>query len=425
MKKTFLFVIILVSFAFPIKQLNSQTIGWKELDFVPTYELSGVYCINYDTVVAVGANGYIIRTTDSGINWDSIPSNTTNHLYKVHFVNQTIGYAVGKNGTILKTSDMGQNWTNIGINTNLDFFSLSFINKDTGWVAGGEGDLYMPYGTKGILLKTTDGGTNWLVDSTYDKTISSVFFVDNDTGYICINNFPLSILRKTNNSGSSFYTIRYDSLSVNYYYTDVYFINPRIGYFVSSATPDYDKDGIYKTIDYGNTWNKIITQWSIKTMYILDSCILYLSYSDMPGEGSFAKNICTSDSIIGPNQLIFNFSFINIDSGFAVGNKYNSCNGIIYRRGLLTNINEKKKQKIEIYPNPFKDKIIVDFFNINIDISQINLIIYNSIGQKIFNKSNLKNNKFIIDLSEKPKGLYYLIINDNNKIIQTKKLIKF
>jgi len=169
-------VMLLMSFAFPVKQINSQEIGWQKLNFVPTYPLYGVYCINYDTVVAVGTNGYIIRTTDSGEHWDSIPSNTTNSLYRVHFVNQTTGYVVGEKGTILKTTDMGLTWENIGISTNLNLFSLSFINKDTGWVVGGEGNLFYTRGNKGILLKTTNGGINWIVDSTYDKTIASVFY---------------------------------------------------------------------------------------------------------------------------------------------------------------------------------------------------------------------------------------------------------
>ncbi len=406
-------VMLLMSFAFPVKQINSQEIGWTKLNFVPTYPLYGVYCINYDTVVAVGANGYIIRTTDSGEHWDSIPSNTTNSLYRVHFVNQTTGYAVGEKGTILKTTDMGLTWENIGISTNLNLFSLSFINKDTGWVVGGEGNLFYTYGNKGILLKTTNGGTNWIIDSTYDKTIASVFFIDNDTGFICTNNFPLSILRKTTNSGSSFYTIRYDSLSVSYY-TGVHFIDARIGYFVSSATPSHDKDGIYKTTDFGNTWNKIVTQWSIKTMYVLDSCILYLMYSDMGGDGSFGIDSCLHTNLTCP--FFIGMDLLNKDSGFCVIDK-------IYKRGILSNINEVEKQKIEIYPNPFKDKIIITLSS-DIDILEINLMVYNSIGQKILYNPNLKNNHIIIDLADEPNGLYYLIIRDNNKIIRTEKLIK-
>jgi|AntAceMinimDraft_17_1070374.scaffolds.fasta_scaffold36346_1 hypothetical protein len=107
-------------------------------------------------------------------------------------------------------------------------------------------------------------------------------------------------------------------------------------------------------------------------------------------------------------------NLLNKDSGFCVSSK-------IYRRGLLTNINEEKKQKIKIFPNPFNDKIIITLSS-DIDISEI--IVYNSIGQEIVNKPKLEGNQLIINLTQEPNGLYYLIIKDNNKIIQTKKLIK-
>ncbi|HQD35457.1 MAG TPA: T9SS type A sorting domain-containing protein, partial [Bacteroidales bacterium] len=78
---------------------------------------------------------------------------------------------------------------------------------------------------------------------------------------------------------------------------------------------------------------------------------------------------------------------------------------------------------IDIFPNPFKDKIIITLSS-DINISEINLMVYNSIGQKILYNSNLKNNQLIIDLADEPNGLYYLIIRDNNKIIRTEKIIK-
>jgi len=420
MKKLLLLFIVCISAAATVKS-QKATIVWTQLSYVPSTVLYSVYCLNYDTVVAVGYNGYIIRTTDSGIHWDSISSNTSNTLLKVIFVNDSTGYAVGENGTILKTNDIGQSWTNIGINTNLHFFSLSFINKDTGWVAGGEGNLFYTFGNKGILLKTTNGGTNWLIDSMYDKTIASVFFIDKDTGYIAlnINTYTIvgciSILKKTTDGGNLFSTIKQDSLYPVGYYTDIYFINSKIGYFVSSAPPDYNKDGIYKTIDFGNTWSKILTQWSIKSSFILDSCILYLYYSDMPGSGAFGRDSCLNVNLTCP--FFTGMYLLNKDSGFCVGSN-------IYKRGLITNINKIKDYNvIKIFPNPFNNKTILRFYR-EINVLDINIYILNSLGQEIINKCSIINNQFEIDLTNYPNGLYYLIIRDKSKIIQSKKLIK-
>lgn len=415
------FAILLV---FQPKQTMSQTIGWKKLSYEAPAPLYGVYCISCDTVIAVGAWGCIIRTTDGGTNWTTIPSNTSDTLYEVQFVNKTIGYAAGGNGTILKTNDMGQSWTNIGISTNMELFSMSFINNDTGWVAGGEGDLYYTLGNKGILLKTTNGGTNWIVDSTYHATIASVFLIDNDTGYIAMNLDStigsIASLRKTTNGGISFFNIDQNTLGYLGFYTDIHFTDAETGFYAKST------DGVYKTTNYGNTWGKVVDQWSVKSLEVIDSCSFFYSWSDMPGDGAAGFNSCTAGSLNGPGHRIFDFSFINLDSGFAVGSysDYYAVEGVIYKRGLLTNINEKETKGINIYPNPFSDKITIDFFDPDIDKSKMKISIFNSTGQKIVNMPELQNNQLTIDLSVMPCGIYYLIIQDNNRIFHTQKIIK-
>lgn len=265
---------------------QSQTIGWTKLSFEASAPLYGVYCISADTVVVVGAGGYIVRTIDGGANWTTIPTNTSDTLYKVQFVDKTLGYAVGGNGTVLKTSDTGQSWTSIGIGSNMELFSLCFINKDTGWVAGGEGDLYQTSGDNGVLLKTTNGGANWVVDSSFGKTISSVFFLDNDTGYISMNLDTsigiISSLSKTTNGGISFNTIKQDTLFPNGYYTDIHFTDAKTGFFVFSSSSSSIR-GINKTTDFGNTWSNVANQWSVKSLEVIDSCSFYYSWTDMGG----------------------------------------------------------------------------------------------------------------------------------------------
>lgn len=396
----------------------AQTVKWKKLDYKPKQRLYSVYCLNYDTVVAVGDSGYIIRTNDSGTTWNSVSSNTNNALYKIKFVNDTIGYAIGEQGTILKTTNTGKSWTNISINTDLSFFSMSFINKDTGWVAGGEGDLlwWRLFGKKGILLKTTNGGTNWIVDSTYDKTVSSVCFVDNDTGYICVNNdYPfLAQLKKTTDGGKSFLVIRQDSLTE--FYTDIYFTNAKIGYFVNSFHGG--KDGIYKTTDFGNKWGKVLTQWSVKHLYVIDSCTMYASYSDMPGYGTYGRDSCLKTDIACP-AFFSGMSFINKNYGFGVDD-------YIYKRDSVITDNIKKNEhflNIILFPNPIINKTTI-MFDSNYNSADLSITIYNTLGNLIINKSNIRENTVELNFNNYPNGMYYLIIKDNKEIIYCKKLIK-
>jgi photosystem II stability/assembly factor-like uncharacterized protein len=421
MKKLLLIGCLLMLFQ-QAYQLNAQTIGWTQLSFVPSNGLNAVHCINKDTVVAVGDNGYIIRTTDGGIHWDSIPSNTLNTLYKVTFLNDAIGYACGTKGTVLKTDNGGQSWTNIGINSNLDFLSMSFINADTGWVAGGKIETILNLaGNKGVLAKTTNGGASWFVDSSYNKTISSVFFINNDTGYISLNVDTNTIaignlaqLCQTINGGNSFNISKQDTLLNMGYYTDIHFLNSKTGYYVSCAVPNNNNtQGVYKTEDYGQTWSNIHQQWSIRHSYIVDSCIFYVCYSDMPGSGAYGKDNCLENVIQSP--WFTGMHLIDKDYGFCVGSE-------IYKRGIVQSINKWTTQKNIVYPNPTSNKISLDFGNIE-KLSEIS--IYDMFGKLVFEKSHLGNNSDEeIDLSAQPNGLYYLIIKDENKIIHNAKLIK-
>lgn len=59
--------------------------------------------IDTNNGIAVGRLGYIVRTTDGGINWDQETSGTNSILYGVQFLNSETAYIVGDNGTILTT----------------------------------------------------------------------------------------------------------------------------------------------------------------------------------------------------------------------------------------------------------------------------------------------------------------------------------
>jgi len=416
MKNKTLLIFISALITFQVSQLKSQIVEWTKLIYTPSQVLYSVYCFNQDTVITVGKNGYIIKSENGGNNWDSIASNTSNDLYKVFFVDKAIGYACGEKGTILKTTDAGQNWTNISISTNLDFFSISFINKDTGWVAGGIGNLYSTYGNKGILLKTINGGNNWIVDSTYNKTIASVFFIDNDTGYICTNNSYNSVLKKTTNGGIS-YSILINDSSVAEFHKDIFFPTNKTGYFFKSGI----NGGIYKTCDYGNSWNKILSQWGVKSLFVFDTCSIYISYHEMPGEGSYGIDSCTH-TILDYTAFFWNMSFIDMDRGYGVGSGITG--NYIYKRGLLTDIIEENSSSlITLFPNPLETKITI-IFNPSFNLSNISIKIINSLGQEIISKEKIEENHLMLDLSEEKKGCYFLSIKYGNKIVYSSKLIK-
>jgi len=91
-----------------------------------------------------------------------------NKLSSVFFVDNTDGWAVGNTGIILNTSDGGNNWVLQLSGTKEQLLSVCFIDKYTGWAVGGN--------YQGVILKTTNGGQNWFLLKSSNEAYNSVFF---------------------------------------------------------------------------------------------------------------------------------------------------------------------------------------------------------------------------------------------------------
>jgi photosystem II stability/assembly factor-like uncharacterized protein len=394
-----------------------------QLSFAPAQGLYSVHCINYDTVVVTGENGYIIRTTNSGNTWSTVTSNTSNALYKVKFVTKTIGYAVGAKGTVLKTTDCGQSWAGIGIKTNMSLLSMSFISKDTGWVAGGDfPGIAVPVGNKGILMKTINGGTTWLVDSSYNATINSVFFLDKNTGYISANNNPtkfFQFLKKSTDGGSSFTIIKRDSAYG--YYTDVQFINAKTGYYVCSAS-NKPQSGIYQTTDYGNIWNAS-NNVPAQNLFVLDSCVYYYSASDLPGAWFADRNSCLNVNHSPIHQWV-SASILNLDSGFAVTVLAGGVGGYGYHiykwQSKFVGVPEKSlpDTDISVFPNPTTGKVNVQVSQFE-DSKMNSLEVYNLFGECIHHQTGTSKNQQL-DLCSQPQGIYIIKVNSADETFMKK-----
>lgn len=94
----------------------------------------------------------ILKTTDGGSNWTIIRDNISPMLNDIYFTNQEIGYAVGNNGTVLYTDNSGTTWNDVVLpnnNSNYNFNAVNFFNTDYGYILGNYGIVYRFYNPLG------------------------------------------------------------------------------------------------------------------------------------------------------------------------------------------------------------------------------------------------------------------------------------
>ena len=97
-------------------------------------------------------------------------------LHATEIVDSLAGWAVGDNGQIIKTVDSGRTWLKqeLGINNNL--FALSFVDTLTGWIVGDQN----------LIIKTQNGGENWSVVVGIDESYREIL----PSGYHLSQNYP-------------------------------------------------------------------------------------------------------------------------------------------------------------------------------------------------------------------------------------------
>ena len=85
---------------------------------------------------------------------------------------------------------------------------------------------------------------------------------------------------------------------------------------------------------------------------------------------------------------------------------------------LNTSINSQEGNNIGItvYPNPAKEKIIIESFNGTIG----NVQIFNAIGQLVNTIENKKRQQIVIDSHNYAEGIYYLKISSGETVLNKK-----
>ncbi len=119
-----------------------------------------------DALVLVAINGapILYRTTDGGLTWTNVPTNMLGTLTKarLQFTSLTVGYATvetfsfgGISSKLMKTVDGGANWVDITPSSET-VAATSFVSGQIGWTAGGDAGSAVPN-----CYTTANGGSTW------------------------------------------------------------------------------------------------------------------------------------------------------------------------------------------------------------------------------------------------------------------------
>jgi len=359
------------------------------------YNYTKVHCSSIDTAyICRTTGGSGLRTINGGSNWTFVPNLLIGDLNSVFSMNSKFIYFTGIGtaqsggahpytfGTGARSKDAGTTWQYFANYSWPKFNCTQFIDTLIGYAVGSE-----IVSNKGSILKTVDGGQNWIpLSSTYGYFWNSLCFVNTKVGYICGKN---GIIRKTVDGGLNWFSqhltpqqnfrtshFKYDEeIGTNKIIefatdlTSIYFTNADTGCVVGT------NGMIFGTVDGGISWHK--------------------------------QNSGTINKL---NSVYFT----NSRDGYIVGD-----GGVILKtsNGPVEIGKIKIPNNLQIYPIPTDKDLIIKQYEENVELR-----IFDLVGNLI-TETPLLIGSNSIDLSELSNGVYIVEIR-NEKTIIRKRIIK-
>ena len=169
-----------------IMRTTDGGLNWDEIKVPGSWrrELMSVSFGGLSTVHAVGDSGFVLSSTNGGVNWfvqgqvdpeTGITPPTKMNLKSVSFAGPSWGFAVGEYGTVLRTLDGGTTWTVQKAATQSNLMGVWTVN----------GLNILAVGLTGAVLVSNDAGATWIGQATETSNdLYAVHFTDVDRGTI-------------------------------------------------------------------------------------------------------------------------------------------------------------------------------------------------------------------------------------------------
>lgn len=240
--------------------------------------------------------------------WYQLNSGTSQSFSGIYFTSGDTGYVSGQNGRIMKTTNGGINWINQISGTTNGLASIFFVNSDTGYIVGGGNNV-------SIILKTTNAGSNWIQqNSGTTNYLLSVYFTDINTGY-AVGNYNTKV--KTTNGGLNWFAQSGTYIPLS----SVYFTDPNTGYVTA------DEGRIYKTISGGFNWFPLVSNTNLRLIQIVfpNESTGYIAGGGFVFPNLYYTILKTTDSgetwsnQTFPGSELYTIFFNDVNTGYVAG----------------------------------------------------------------------------------------------------------
>ncbi|MDO5979403.1 YCF48-related protein [Flavivirga spongiicola] len=276
-------------------------VSWNQISTGFSGSFNTVNIIDDNNIILSTSNS-IVKTNDGGTTWESLNIQNSG-VNKTSFTSSLIGHAVCNGGTILKTIDGGQNWyTTQSANTfPSDFFTVYFINENIGFATREHSNIY----------KTTDAGETWTEISGTTDAIYDFHFLDENNGFITGDH---GATFKTTDGGTTWTRIFFQLGRIyNTSMYGIYFQDANIG-FATGA-----RGRIIKTIDGGSTWEQYSNYNDFSQIQFLNSTTGYIQAWNNFYKTNDNGNTWDLIGALSLGNTVSNgeFTFVNENIGYA------------------------------------------------------------------------------------------------------------
>jgi photosystem II stability/assembly factor-like uncharacterized protein len=195
---------------------------------------------------------------------------TTQTLTRVSFIDTVLGWVGGENGEILKTTDGGRNWLLQRSSGNSTISDLFMLNARLGWAVSliYYVDTVAYFGSE--ILRTTNGGTTWIGSrfEENDRYYNTVMFQDSLVGFIAGERGDI---QRSTDGGLSWRRMQVDtSIASGFSIKNIQFASPLLGFAMGGQ---FDITGIiWRTTDGGLRWRaESVAPEPIYEMHFVDA----------------------------------------------------------------------------------------------------------------------------------------------------------